>query len=505
MAIDSKIEPTHPDNSVRTSTWLWAVAGILIAVACLDLVSPLVSLSFRTVRNYNEGWNAYWASTAISGGALYPSLDALISNNYPPLSFFVVGFLGRAIGDPLLAGRALALISLLLVTVNIVIWLRLNDVRRSVAALSGAAFVITIDALAPGYIAMNDPQWFAHALMTSAMVILWRTPRSTRRVAYAAILLMLGGWVKHLLIPLPTALAAWLFRIDRRAFWRSIAFGAALGIIILAVVVARYGHVFLDDILHAPRRLTVKRPLLVGSVVVPPLLPFLFFALVLARKCWSVPAARFVLIYLGIAATVALSTSAGDGVWVNVVFDAAIAGGLATGLALEHTIAGAAARAKHLLSNGAVLLPAIFFIVWTPFALRLDVDRLRSLPQQIQATGADIDFIHQHGARDAACEALALCFWAGAPFNLDFFNFGQKLKTARVPIGACSRLFDGARYTIIQLDAAPTDPDAMLPPACSHEIADHYRVARNSINGSFLLPRLRPPTGGGGDSVQERR
>jgi hypothetical protein len=505
MAIDSKIELTQLNNSVRTSTWLWAVAGILIAVACLDLVSPLASLSFRIARNYNEGWNAYWASTAMSGGALYPSLDALISNNYPPLSFFIVGFLGRAIGDPLLAGRALALISLLLVTVNIVIWLRLNEVRRSVAALSGAAFVITIDALAPGYIAMNDPQWLAHALMTSAMVILWRTPRPTRRIAYAAILLMLGGWVKHLLIPLPTALAAWLFRVDRRAFWRAIAFAAALGVALFAVVFARYGHGFLDDILHAPRRLTVKRPLLVGSVVVPPLLPFLFFALVLARKCWNAPAARFVLIYLGVAASVALLTSAGDGVWVNVVFDAAIAGGLATGLALEHTIVGTTVRRKHLLLNATVLVPAIFFIVWTPFALRLDVDRLRSLPQRIQETGADIDFIRQHGAHDAACEALALCFWAGAPFNLDFFNYGQKLKTARVQLDACSRLFDGARYTIIQLDAAPTDPDTMLPPACSNEIANHYQIARNSINGTLLIPRPKPPTGGSGDSLGERR
>jgi hypothetical protein len=496
MAIDSKVKPTPPDNTVRMSSCLWAAAGILIVVACLDLVAPLAGLSFRIARNYNEGWNAYWASTAISGGALYPSLDALISNKYPPLSFFVVGLLGRAIGDPILAGRALAFISLLLVTINIVIWLRLNGVRRSVAALSGAAFVITIDALAPGYIAMNDPQWFAHALMTSAMVILWRTPHSTSRLAYAASLLMLGGWIKHFLIPLPTALATWLFRVDRRAFWRSIAFAAALGLMLFAVVFARYGHVFLDDILHAARRFTVKRPLLVGSVVVPPLLPFLFFALVLARKCWSAPAARFVLIYLGISATVALLTSAGDGVWVNVVFDAAIAGGLATGLALEHTMAGAAVRAKHLLLNATVLLPTILFIVWVPFAMRLDFDRLRSLPQKIQAAGADIDFIRQHGARDAACEALVLCFWAGAPFNLDFYNYGQKLKTGRVPIGACSQLFDGARYTVIQLDTAPTDPDAMLPPACSHEIADHYRIARNSINGPLLIPRPKAANGG---------
>jgi hypothetical protein len=49
--------------------------------------------------------------------------------------YVFLGFLGHAIGDPILAGRALAFISLLLVTINIVIWLRINYVRRSLALL----------------------------------------------------------------------------------------------------------------------------------------------------------------------------------------------------------------------------------------------------------------------------------------------------------------------------------------------------------------------------------
>jgi len=42
----------------------------------------------------NEGWNAYFADAAIHGGVLYPAADALITNNYPPLSFYLVGAAG---------------------------------------------------------------------------------------------------------------------------------------------------------------------------------------------------------------------------------------------------------------------------------------------------------------------------------------------------------------------------------------------------------------------------
>jgi uncharacterized membrane protein len=40
---------------------------------------------------------------------LYPSHDKLITNNYPPLSFYIVGALGWLIGDMVLAGRLLSL------------------------------------------------------------------------------------------------------------------------------------------------------------------------------------------------------------------------------------------------------------------------------------------------------------------------------------------------------------------------------------------------------------
>ena len=45
----------------------------------------------------------------IAGGPLYPPRGSWIVNNYPPLWFMLEGGLGAWLGDPILAGRIVAL------------------------------------------------------------------------------------------------------------------------------------------------------------------------------------------------------------------------------------------------------------------------------------------------------------------------------------------------------------------------------------------------------------
>jgi len=476
------------------ANWTWSAAVTLVVVACFDLIEPLVNLPFHVPRNFNEGWNAYWALAAVSGEQLYPPIAAQVSNNYPPASFFLVGALARVVGDPILAGRALAFAGFLVVTVNVVIWLRRNGVRNSLAFLSGAAFIITLDALAHGSIGADDPQWLAHALATTAMVILWQNPRSTSRLAGAAALMTLGEWTKHLLIPLPTAMLTWLWQSHRRVLWQWLTFAGALGGVLLGVTVACYGHAFLDGVLHAPRRFLLGRSVLMAYSVLPALFPILCVAAVSLRQFRSSQASRFALLYLAISVVIAGIACAGDGVAENAFFDVAIAATLAAGLALENLLRPTTTNArKHHVVKAAIVVPAVILIAWLPMAARLNIERLRFLAMRIQVTPGDLEFM-RHDARAAACENLSLCFWSGAPFNLDFFNFGQKLKTGRVPLDVCSRLFDGTHYRLLQLYSAPTATDTRLPAACNRVIADHYDVVRTSINGVFLTARKSPST-----------
>ena len=57
----------------------------------------------------NEAWNAYQADMLRAGQSLYSS-DDFITNNYPPLLFYVVNALAAATGiDVLYGGRLLSL------------------------------------------------------------------------------------------------------------------------------------------------------------------------------------------------------------------------------------------------------------------------------------------------------------------------------------------------------------------------------------------------------------
>src|SRR6201989_1679324 len=82
---------------------IWSIA----LLAALFLVWPVWRAFFPMEIWGNEGWNAYHADAAMRGAAqLYPPADGLIANNYPPLSYYVMGWLGRIFGDALYVGRA---------------------------------------------------------------------------------------------------------------------------------------------------------------------------------------------------------------------------------------------------------------------------------------------------------------------------------------------------------------------------------------------------------------
>ncbi len=101
-----------------------ALFGLLAASVLTLFLQPLWSITARIPASYDEGWNAYHAAAAIGGGTLYPPRSALISDNYPPLSFYVVGALGHLVGDNIIAGRFIALASLLVVAGNVFFVLR---------------------------------------------------------------------------------------------------------------------------------------------------------------------------------------------------------------------------------------------------------------------------------------------------------------------------------------------------------------------------------------------
>ena len=77
--------------------------GLLALLAVYFMVWPVWRAGFPIEIAQNEGWNAYHADAAMGAAALYPPTDTLIVNNYPPLSFYVVGALAKVTGTGALA------------------------------------------------------------------------------------------------------------------------------------------------------------------------------------------------------------------------------------------------------------------------------------------------------------------------------------------------------------------------------------------------------------------
>jgi hypothetical protein len=99
----------------------------------------------------------------------------------------------------------------------------------------------------------------------------------------------------------------------------------------------------------------------------------------------------------------------------------------------------------------------------------------------------DIHAIQAAGRDAVACETLALCYWAGNAFTVDFFNYGQKLRTHVVEAASCHNVFLGGPVLLLQLNAPRGDTSSFrLPRSCNDLIAQNYKPTRESIYGTLL-------------------
>src|SRR5215470_11522832 len=118
--------------------YLSVIEWMLYAIAAWSFAWPVYRAFLNIEIENNEGWNAYFADAAMGKMPLYPSADQLITNNYPPLSFYIVGTVGRLVSDPVLAGRLLSLISVIAIATAIALSVRRLGGSGAAARISAA-------------------------------------------------------------------------------------------------------------------------------------------------------------------------------------------------------------------------------------------------------------------------------------------------------------------------------------------------------------------------------
>ncbi|MBT9315264.1 hypothetical protein [Leptothoe spongobia] len=447
-----------------------SILGILIIGL---LAQPILELLARVPKNYNEGWNAFHSARAFGLEALYPSSEHLFSNNYPPLSFYGIGGLGLLLGDSIIAGRLVALISLLIVAITIFLFLRWPlDCALTSSLLAPLMFLGYMSTHYRNYVAMNDPQMLGHAMQLSGVWLLWVTTIRIRDkcppfFTFLALGLIFSSLlVKHNLLPIPLITAIWLMTSAKR-HWLWVFLGIGVGCIGLCY--GLYGPNFLSGILsHSREYQLVKMPDKLLNWLHPAFLWIIYGIWANwnshKRHSW------LVMLYFLVSLVLAIAIAGGKGVDYNAVFDVLISLSLLLGIGLD--------RSRPWLFSrfiqprlGWILVLSLPVILALPYVGL--VDEWKIFEAEKVSAAKVVDAISKTNG-PVMCEMLALCYWADKPFEVDLFNTGQKMKTGAMAQATLIKLIERQYFAVIQLDHS--NGSRRLPTDVNQAIFKYYQV-----------------------------
>lgn len=474
----------HPISAERPSPDPAIGRGERLALACaaalivLLLAGRLWWLPVHALLNPDEGWNAGQAMRALGRGALYPSPDALVANNYPPLSFYMIGALTRLFGDAIVTGRIVALAAQIAAGGAIgTIVARLARGKRAVAvaALLFGGFGVTL--LRP-YLAMDDPQWLGHAVMCWALVLL--VPRradaapSSRSIVLAAALMLAGGLIKHNLVAIPIAATVWLWLAGRAAFRAWIVAGVALAAAACAVLWAMWGATVFIDVLAAARIYSLARMTARGGPLILALLPALIACRPLSSAWRDDIRLALPPLLLAVAIPIGIVQRAGSGVNVNAFVEAI------TAVCIAVPVACARRPASRHAWAGIAALPILCLL---PFAARQDIGELAGRDAAVRDQRPLIAALA--AARGpVACDDQASCYWADRESAIDFFSVNQRLLSGAA--AALEPALDRGDIAMIAMRGQNPGWQADLLIPAVHE---HYRVIYQANGTELLTPK----------------
>jgi xanthosine utilization system XapX-like protein len=467
------------------------LAAVLLEFLALTAIH-LCAIPVHISRNYNEGWNAYFAQAAMNGGVLYPSIDSMLTNNYPPLSFYIVGLFGNLVGDNIVAGRLVATSALAVVAFNVATLSRWLGADRKIASLAAGVFLLGTYAVMPGYIAINDPQFLAYAFVTAAAVVFLKSTDSHqwRGMLISALLMTLGGLIKHSQISLPLALCTWAAIYDRGRFGRFLICAVMVGITAAAMAYAVWGCAMVDAVFFGVRvEIYQKVPELLFNDL-PFVLPYIILTIAAVVRTKYRRKASFVVIYLAWSLLIGTWMLSSYGVNQNVMGDAVIALALASSLfAVAFAEATAVIPWRKTYSRVIAILLMILPCMGASLYAYLANPYLRDMGEVMDARKwTDLYKVLALSRGKVACETLAICYWAKKPPETDFFNYGAKIYAGAIYVDAPGGFYDQINrkaydYVVIESTLLPHD---RLPEVLIEALFNNYRPLK-SVGGSVLV------------------
>jgi hypothetical protein len=425
----------------------------------------------------NEGWNAYFTQAAMTTGSPYPPAHSLMINNYPPLSFYVVGLIAKLVGDAVIAGRVVATVALAAVALSVDLAARrmgCNRIEATFAALFFTAGVM----LTSDYSGMDDPQMLGHAVAMAGLIIVLREPQTSRAMVSAALLFAFAFFIKHNLVVLPLAVTAWLSLLDRRQAFTFAVSGIAFALIglglfreifgmsMLAVIDTARTYSFTNIVIAMKSWLAWSAVPLGGTITL----------LAIARHDRHVVLCA---IYAVVATIAGAYFSGGAGVDANAMFDADIALALCAGLLMNR------------ISAAQSTVAVVFAVPLAMGLWNLDADWrsgdywLHPMTEERVASKSDIALLR--AARGPAiCEMLSLCYWAGKEAEVDVFNIGEAYRAGARRDADLVAAIDARHFGMIQFEEMSPFP---LTENVRRAVDRNYHLVRKDDDRAFFAPR----------------
>ena len=443
----------HPASEVPDKTGVFHIA-LIASIAAYFLIFPVYRGVFFLEIAPNESWNAYHQDAALGAGPLYPAADTLVINNYPPLSFYLIGGIASWIGDALFVGRALSIAAVIGLGVVIALIIRQLGAASVAAGVGGVWFVATMTSHFDQFVGMDDPQLIGQFMM--ACGLMWFLVRNARNASAVPpiVLMVVAGFLKHNIITIPVTVLLWLvLRADRRALSSCLA-GGTVVVIGLALCAAIYGDDFIANFFGIRWFVPWRMLLSLGRMQF--VLPALVIWALWAWRTRHTFAAQFTALLIGVAAAAHILQWSGDGVVGNSQFDLVIATATGLGLAYEHAAviglspqwASVSMRtliigvvAVRLVANGHIEPALIMFDPHYRWIVSEHAEIARSEAVRVSAIPGPV-----------ACSIKLVCRMAGKAFVYDDFKVFQLLNTGRMTPDALAHSLKQNGITYVAVD-----------------------------------------------------
>ena len=431
MTQNARALAPRPRSRGQMTLLVRSAIGTLGGLALINSVWPVWRSWFPMEIDVNESWNSFHADAFIQGLTLYPDKTSLIVNNYPPLSYYLIGYLSLLSWDAVAIGRTLSLMALAAICAAIAVCIRSLGGSRCAALVACLWYWTTMVRFNDAYVGMNDPQLPALAISLTGLA--WYVSRQQRqRSAIAPIMLMaLAGFYKHTLIAAPLTTVLHLARRDFRAAVLTTAAGLTVAGVGLALCTLVYGKVFIAQLMMA-RALSLSAAL-ESLAQLQFILPAMLIWGVWAWSERKTEASRFTTIHIAVSFVVFFLQKMGDGVDKNATFDLMAATAIGLGISFSRAEVSPFGRrfGLHIAQAtilGLLLVRLLLSNHLESYYLLARADYRREFSENAAVFEQEVVRIRSIPG-PVSCTLMTVCRRAGKTFVYDSFAMSQRVKT----------------------------------------------------------------------------